>query len=199
MTKRKNSSEDSRKFTTGMNKKFMALMSAVMIFLSACAVESDINVEEIPEILFVSVTSVPDYERVASGNSIAFYDSEGNYYYSDDDEVCSLTMTQLCEQFGKGALDDKITLSGACDREGLQKNYGMIPSLVRAHADIVYPNELPAVESESKSFYGLYYGGDGEVGYILLHRYERMTHIYSDDKRADEIYEWYCSSLKKDK
>lgn len=102
---------------------------------------------------------------------------------------------ELIEALKSG--DERITKSSiTCDPDELRENYNKLVA-VSEKCELVYPMELPTVETNRTTWYGLYYGEDGKLANIPFHANDRMTEIETNNDRANEVYEWYKGAAKK--
>jgi hypothetical protein len=170
----------------------------VIVFTSGCnnrenvAVDNNVNVNEVmPSIMFLCVNTNEDGDV-----SLTFWDKNGDYYSCTDNDITTSPFDELIEKFNSGE-DNFIRQKQTCDIEQLQNNYETILEIAdNADYKIVYPDVLPDVEAGSVGWYGLYYNSEGEVCNLLIHREERMTQIYANDERANDVYRWYIDSIK---
>lgn len=175
-----------------MRKFFIILLTLVM--LTGCGQLLDNTSDEsvnMPDIVFL--------ERVYNDNdgfiSIAFTDSNGYGYSSVDKEVCSLDFEKLIEEYKSGGLDGRIMKSGSRSPEELRENYEKLCETVcQNDCDIVYPEMLPDVETESYSWYGLYYDENNELKSQIIHANKCMTSLNSENDTINEIYKWYTNN-----
>lgn len=173
-----------------MRKFFIILLTLVML-VGCGQLPNDVSEDEqlnVPDIVFM--------ERVYNDNngfiSIAFTDSNSNYYSSVDKEVCNLSFAELVDRYRSGGLDGRITQKGYYNTDGLRDNYEKLCNAVHQDdCDIVYPEMLPDVETESYSWYGLYYDENNELKSQIIHVNECMTSLYSANDTINEIYKWY--------
>lgn len=147
----------------------------------------------------VNMPNIVFIERVYNDNNgfinIAFTDSNGDCYTSTDKEVCSLDFEKLIEEYKSGGLDDRIMKSGSRSPEELRENYEKLCEIVHQNdCDIVYPEMLPDVETESYNWYGLYYDENNKLKSQIIHANDCMTSLYSANDTINEIYKWYTES-----
>ncbi|MDE6664702.1 MAG: hypothetical protein K2K14_00715 [Ruminococcus sp.] len=178
-----------------MKRFFIILLTLVM--LTGCGQLDNTSDDSVnmPDIVFL--------ERVYNDNDgfmrIAFTDSNGDCYTSDDKEVCSSDFAELIEKYKSGGLDGRIIKSGSRNPEELQSNYKKLCETVSQNeCNIVYPEELPDVETESYSWYGLYYDENDSLKSQIIHANKCMTSLYSDSDAINEIYKWYNDSYTVD-
>lgn len=151
---------------------------------------------QMPGIVFMFIQWVsPDYDR---GN-IGFYDRNGQYYISEDQEVCSMRLEELIRAYEAGELEGRIIRSSTiCDADELFENYHKLCEVSKNEAlEIVYPLEVPAVVSDITDWYGIYYDEKGELQMLVIHRKEYDLYFDTNDKQANEIYEWYEGTFQK--
>lgn len=172
-------------------KKFLICLLTFIMFVGCGQLPDDISEDEqlnMPDIVFVRRIYSSDYEFL----DIAFTDRNGNHYVSNDKELGSLDFAELVDKYKSGGLDGKIMMTGYYDTDKLQKNYKKLCNAVRQDGcDIVYPDMLPEVETESYNWYGLYYDENGELKSQIIHVNECMTELYSANDTINEIYKWY--------
>lgn len=180
-----------------MKNIFLAIITAFSLLMSGCS--NAITEAEMPEIPFKVITYLCrddlDENAEQGKRAIVFLDKSGNYYLSDYSEICFLSNEELIEALKSG--DERITkLSITCDVDELRENYNKLAA-VKNKCELAYPKELPAVEADSTTWYGLFYGEDGKLTNLPFHADERMTGIETNNDRANEVYEWYKSAAKK--
>lgn len=180
-----------------MRKISLAIIMVFVLVISGCS--NAVPEAEMPEIPFKVCTDYcrDDLDEAAEQGkcSITFLDKSGNYYFSDYSEICFLSNEELIEALRSG--DERITkLSLTCDADELTENYNKLIA-VGEKCKLVYPEALPAVEADSTTWCGLYYGEDGELTNIPFHADERMTGINTNNDHANGVYEWYKGAAKK--
>lgn len=145
-----------------------------------------------PDVVFLSVVSHCDYE----GYDVAFFDSGGDYYCRSYDSYAS--SKTVLEEFN-GDPESFSKLGQTCDVSELQSNYQIVYELANSEGyDLDYPTSYPDVEADTKYWYGLYYGTDGELRQLLLHLSECSIGVSANDERANGIYAWFEESIRKD-
>jgi hypothetical protein len=154
-------------------------------------VKDDNNVNAVmPSIVFLCVNTNEDGDV-----SLTFWDKNGDYYSCADNDITTSLFDELIEKFDSGE-GNFIKQEQTCDIEQLQNNYETILEIAdNADYKMVYPDVLPDVEARSVDWYGLYYNNEGKICYLLIHSEERMTQIYANDERANDIYRWYMDSI----
>ncbi|MDE6780877.1 MAG: membrane lipoprotein lipid attachment site-containing protein [Ruminococcus sp.] len=178
-----------------MKKILIILLTLVM--LTGCGQLDNTSDDSVnmPDIVFLE--SVYNYND--GFIRIAFTDSNGDCYTSSDKEVCGSGFEELIEKYKSGSLDGKIIKSGSRNPEELQSNYKKLCETVSQNeCNIVYPQELPDVETESYSWYGLYYDENDSLKSQIIHANECMTSLRSDNDIINEIYKWYTDSYTAD-
>lgn len=181
-------------------KIILAIITVFVLVLSGCS--NAVSEAEMPEIPFKVYTSycrydLDDFDENAEQGicAITFFDKNGNYYFSDYSEICFLSNEELIEALKSG--DERITKSSiTCDPDELWENYNKLVA-VSEKCELVYPMELPTVEADRTTWYGLYYGEDGKLANIPFHANDRMTEIETNNDRANEVYGWYKGAAKK--
>lgn len=172
-------------------------MSFLLICFTGCQNKSDIE-EELPEIVFIRST---DYSQIRSKGETqyvrTFIDKNGNKYVTSDPAVTQLGFKELIEKFSQGDLNDKIELLTSYDNSLIEENYKKLREVaLNEDVSIQYPELYPDVQSEEINWYGIIYGKDGNLEYILLHKKERMTNCYSKNEIVNSIYEWYIETFQ---
>ena len=145
----------------------------------------------VPDITFISVKS-DNGEGDEDSLRVTFFDKEGNYYTSDNIDFCILSFEDKIEYFRSGGENIK-KLPQTCGKAEIEKQSRLLYGL---KSELEYPEVMPAVEAGESSLYGLYYGDDGKLCTVTLHKNKCMTDIYSKDSTANEIYEWYKEAVK---
>ncbi len=176
-----------------MRKFFIYLLT--LVILTGCGQSVDNTSEEEP----VNMPDIVFIERVYNDNdgfiSIAFTDSDGDCYTSVDNEVCILDFEKLIEEYKSGSLDDKIIKICSRNPDELRENYEKLCKTVHQNdCDIVYPDMFPDVETESYSWYGLYYDENDKLKSQIIHINKCMTSLYSENDTINEIYKWYTDN-----
>lgn len=200
-----------------MKTIFCVIISVLILLMSGCSTTvsesdmsnvvsesdtSDIVFTDMPDIVFKVRTTYQDehnfdYDDSAEQGrySITFVDKNGNYYNSDNDEIYFLSNEELIEALKSG--DERITkTSASCDVDELRENYKKLLKVANnKDFELVYPKEVPGVEYDHITWYGLYYDKDGNLSSLLIHEHTQVE-IYANDDRANEIYEWYSGAAK---
>lgn len=153
---------------------------------------------QMPGIVFIVDYYYKTLPATQNQYAIRFYDKNGNYYGTDNREVCGMSFEELVKAFENGELDGKITCySHTCDADELFTNYQKLCEVSKNNElDIVYPQAVSAVEEDLIQWYGLYYDREGEFQQIMIHEDEEES-FYTNDKQANEIYEWYEGTFQK--
>lgn len=157
----------------------------------------DVDMEKMPEIVFLKYTQ---YNKYASGNegyAVQFIDKDGSVYYMQDiseDSVSYYSITQIYEDFKSGKLDDKKS-EKSCNKSELDDNFSKLCEVCSdKDYSIVYPDSMPDVEYDSVAWYGCYYDKDEKFRIITLHKSEGET-LNSNNDTANEIYSWFNGIL----
>lgn len=178
-------------------KKALILLSLVFVFLTGCGN----NQQEVPAIVFMCDM---DFSRIASEGDpveyvVTFVDKNGNQYISTDSSIYEMRSERLVAEYAEGNLEGKLELRNTCDVNTLMEKYKMLQKVAsNKKYEIIEPDDmelLPDVESEVINWYGLLYDKDGTLNRIHLHCVDRTRHNYSNDDRANEIYEWYVEAF----
>ena len=155
---------------------------------------------QMPSIVFIVDC---DYSRILPSDpnpyEICIYDKNGNYYGTDNREVCKMLFEELVKAFENGDLEDKITrYSRTCDVNELFENYQKLCEVSgNEELQIIYPEQIPAVEAAQVWCYGFYYDKKGKLQNLIIHEEGCLTDFYTNDKQANEIYEWYEGTFQK--
>lgn len=179
-----------------MKKFFCVILSLISLTcIGGCSEQAT----EMPDIVFICRTN-HYYED--NGNAeygkylVTFWDKNGDYYMTDYNSLCELPFDKLTEKFVAGD-EHFIELQQKCDVKELEENHRVICGLADNNDyGLKYPEVLPDVMDDRKGWYGLYYNAEGELCSVVIHSYECMTHIYANDERANNVYEWYMESIK---
>ncbi len=181
-----------------MKKQIGILIMAIALVMCGCSnVGSEMELDML-DIVFKECTVynlyVHNYDM--PGQIVTFLDKNGNYYFSYDSELCSLTNEELTERLK--ANDERLKkLLQSCDADELQEIY---KKLLRAAENekcaLDYPEAMPDVEADSTTWYGMYCDKEGKICQFPIHANERMTEIKTNDDRANEVYEWYSGAAK---
>ena len=177
-----------------MKKKFWVYLLVLLLVscISAC------SKEELPEIVFICSA---DYSQISSEGETqyvkTFIDKNGNKYMTSDPAVTKLGFKELIEKYSQGDLDDKIEFLTRYDNSLIEDNYKKLREVaLNEDVSIEYPKFYPDVQSEKINWYGIIYGKDGKLEYILLHKKERMINCYSKNEIVNSIYEWYIETFQ---
>lgn len=155
-----------------------------------------------PDIVFLNViyNNPNDYDSFL----LTFLDKNGNYYSKDNfvyednnvDYPLLLNLDELIDSFNSNP-QNYTKHEQVCDVTELQNYHKIICELSEnADYDLIYPEQLPAVESRSVDVYGIYYDSNNELRYIPIHSEKCMTQIYANDERANNVYKWYTDAIK---
>lgn len=182
-----------RSGVSGAAKKLCLVLVVILLLCCGCSAR---KYADMPDIVFVCCRY---YEYAADENdrrSVTFLDKNGNYYSVDDSGICALPFDELTEKFASD--DEGFTLIGQkCGADEIEENYRKICDMAGiSKYELKYPDALPTVQADSAGWYGLYYDGSVKLCALPVHRQERMTDIYANDDRANEVYEWYTNSIK---
>ncbi len=157
------------------------------------------NPSQMPSIVFIVEC---DYSQILPSEqkpyAMHFYDKNGNYYGTDNWEIYKMSFEELVKAFENGELEDEITRSSqTCNVDELFVNYQKLCEVSKnKELKIVYPEAVPAVEASRICLYGLYYDEEGELQKLMIHE-NAETSFYTNDKQANEIYEWYEGTFQK--
>lgn len=183
-----------------MKTIFFSIITILALVMSGCS--NAVSEPDMPDIVFKVCTAYNPYEHDFDENESAeqgrylltFLDKNGNYYNSDYTEIYFLSNEELIEALKSG--DERITkLSVTCDVDELRENYKKLLKVAdNKEYELVYPKEVPAVEADRITWYGLYYDKDGKLSSLPIHKNECFTDIDANDDRANEIYKWFCNS-----
>lgn len=165
------------------------------------------NVSELPTIVFLVRTDISEVlsemsdDEVAQQNivakSLGFYDKNGDYYISFDPELNALDNKTLIAEYEAGHLTEQIEYYTSCNVNVLTEQYAKLRKIYQTgQIEIVYPNELPTVQAESSTWFGFYFGQDGDVQYQAIHEKERMVNLYANNDVVNEVYDWIVESFK---
>lgn len=158
-----------------------------------------INVSELPTIVFLVRTDISDVftDDAEQAKSLGFYDKNGDYYVSLDPKVNALDNITLITEYEAGHLTERIQYYTSCDVNVLTEQYAKLHKIYQTEQiEIVYPNELPTVQAESSTWFGFYFGRDGDVQYQAIHEKERMVNLYTNNNVVNEVYDWIVESFK---
>lgn len=179
-------------------KKILALALAA-VMLCGCKAGTfplEKNSSEMPEIVFVCETTYcRDNDEDEAAYLMTLWDKNGSYYRTDYAPFCTLPFDRLIEEFSSG--DEHFTkLPQTCEISELKEQYKTICALAKKDDFALdYPEMLPDVEAATTSWYGLCYI-DGELCPVMFRQNTQMTDIGANDKRANELYEWYRNAVK---
>lgn len=189
----------------------MMKKSAICIFalclLTGCTDSQDAG--EMPAIVILCRTDHSDelhgmtQEEIEAQEivvrSLAFYDSDGNCYISDDPDVWAMDNLTLAAEYKAGHLTEQLRYSRSCDPQELAEQYAKLQNTcLNEEFTICYPEEMPDVEASWSAWYGYYYDQDHTLQYQTIHVNKCMTHINTDNDAINEVYDWYASSLQKE-
>lgn len=132
--------------------------------LCSCDVQ---NVEKMPEIVLMCFTEHAD----GAGRSIAFIDSVGNQYYTDNKVISDMNAIDVYNEFVNGDLEDILVLKGTCAQSELAENYALIKKVAEnENYELVSDTGYSmGIETAKTSWIGFYYA-DGDVPKILTLR-----------------------------
>lgn len=181
-----------------MKKLLFLLLISVSNVLTGCANTND--TDELPAIVFLVRTDISEElsgmgeDEIAQQNiavkSLGFYDMNGDYYISTDPELNALDNKTLIAEYEAGHLTEQIQYYTSCDVNFLTEQYAKLHKIyLTGQLEIVYPNELPTVQAESSTWFGYYFGQDGEIQYQAIHEKERMTELYTNNDTVNEVYD----------
>lgn len=191
-------------------KKIILFLSALLLAFSlvGCKTEtqedSNTAASEIPAIVFLvrmDNTDIIDPEEIEEQNipvqALCFYDKDGNYYISTDSDVNAMDNKALIAEYEAGNLAEQIELLKSCDKDSLANQYDRFRKVcLKEKFDIVYPDALPSVQAERRTWYGYYFDENNELQYLPIHDEERMTELYTNNDAVNEVYEWIIETIK---
>lgn len=181
-----------------MKKLFAAAIGVLL--LTGCgnsqgSVSSDVDRSRMPAVVFITSWHSNDESGYQTINICG---SDGGCYYSGDEEVCRMSWSALVEAYDSGTLTDKMTFVTSVDTEGLAHSFELICNAAEYEDfGLDYPDSLPDVEADTTSVCGLYYTKEGELKSLLIHLNECDTDIEANYPDANEAYEWYVRSRRK--
>ena len=180
-------------------KKACVLVLLMVLCMTGCVAqraEVPIDIADMPDIVFLNTVD-PNTGDGTGISGMTFYDKNGNHYISTDEEVCQMGYARLVSEFASGNLSDKVELHTSCNIDELLENYQKLCEVAQnSEYSIVYPEAMPTVDAEICSWYGLYYDENGELRSLTIHKKERLSHLYANDERANEIYDWYLGTFQ---
>lgn len=174
-------------------RKYIVVVAAmIIILLMVCGICKKAGPSQMPGIVFVKTWQ---YEPNYDWETIGFYDRNGQFYTSDNQEVCSMRLRELVRAYEAGELEGKIKRSWrTCDADELFENYRKLCEVSKNEAvKIVYPDVdvgMPAVLDDIIEWYGIYYDKGGELQAICIHR-RNIRDYDTNNEQANEIYAWY--------
>lgn len=184
-----------------MKTIILTIITILALVMGGCS--NSVSEADMPEIVFKVCTAYNPYEHGFDENesaeqgrySLTFVDKNGSYYFSDYTDIYFLSNEELIEALKSG--DERITkLSVSFDTDELLENYKkLLKVAANKEYELVYPKEVPAVEYDHITWYGLYYDKDGNLSSLLIHEHTQVE-IYANDDRANEIFEWYSGAAK---
>lgn len=153
----------------------------------------NVSLFKVPEVVATRITY---YEN--GGSSIDIFDKHGRILTCNDEEICALDDTTLCDMLASGELDDKLNLIGQTDLTEVYDNYLKLEDLLESNeiGDLVYPDMMPDVESDSIYWCVNYCWTWNDMSTIIIHLNIRMTDIYFDNDTINDIYNWYSEALR---
>lgn len=188
------------------------LISIIMICCVGCESsgniqdETGVDTSEIPCIVFLVRTDLYDFvqEEFVRKWNLGFYDSDGNFYLSDDPDLLDMDNETLIVEYEAGRLTDRIQLSASCDAGIFAEQHAKMHN--------IYLNEqLEIVDSEEENFelamqssslilcstwYGFYADENGDIQYQIIHKREETEEFYTDNDSVNEIYDWLQEVLQ---
>lgn len=130
------------------------MVALFAIVLCGCGVDRTVAKKikepgQMPEVVFWSFA---DFSDVAEEGELqgrwTFCDKNGNFYISEDKEVCSWNIVDVMEQYTAGNLTDKIELRATCDAAEVFENYQKLCKISKnKDYKIVRPDSGPAVQA----------------------------------------------------
>ena len=129
--------------------------------------------------------------------TITFFDKNGNYYFTDDEYICDLSIEEIVNEYSCGNLDGKICLQANCEINELFKNYQKLCEVSRNEDFEIIPHDFSlGWVKERVEWYGVYYDKEGDAQRLLFHIRDAEGDRDTNDKRADEIYRSYERGFK---
>lgn len=193
-------------------KKYIVLsltLAIVLCIITGCTNEKSENnyASELPAIVFIVRTDISDTlgemsdeeiaQRGIAVESLAFYDKEGNYYSSRDPDVNAMDNKTLITEYEAGHLTEQLQYYTSCDADALADQYAKLLKIYRkGKLEIVYPHYLPAVQANFIAWYGFYYDRDGNIQSCTIHQNEKMTELYTNNDKVNEVYEWIKGTFR---
>lgn len=192
----------------------MKKLITLLLFFAACIITGCTNMgsgsmdtSELPAIVFLVRTDISDTlsgmdaEEIVQQNitvkSLGFYDMYGNYYTSTDPDLNAMDNKTLIAEYEAGHLTEQIRYYTSCDVNVLTEQYAKLHKIyLTGQLEIVHPNELPAVQAESSTWFGYYFEQDGNIQYQTIHQKERMTNLFTDNDTVNEVYDWLIETFK---
>ena len=189
-------------------KRVIAAACGAVLLLAGCGKTETVvlQTEDLPQIVFLTRTIRPAGEsdggkkkqKTTSTSSIGVYDREGNYYIATDPEVCAMDNLSLLSEFEDGKLTKQLRLVSSCDAGEVAKEYSMLlPVCQKGSVQLVVPEALPAVESDTITWYGYYYDSNGNPSTMVIHENRCMTNIFTDNETVNAVYSWLYSTFHK--
>lgn len=188
------------------NIRYLLVLMGFITLLSGCgnaamkgnSSQKVTNASQMPDIVFLVTI---DYVRQAAESQgerqIMFYDKNGTYYSSDDENVCNMDFKELVSEFSAGNLVENIEFHGNCEVEELFENYQKLCKVSeQKDLELRYPTEGPAVEEDVWTWYGLYFDSQGELNALVYHKKDAFGDHMTNSKTANEIYEWYEEAIQ---
>lgn len=193
-------------------RRIIISIVSLMFFLTGCSLVGDKtsartikDQSEMPEIVFVyhieylsSAYSGEMYDSKNAKCGMTFCDKNGNFYVSENTGICSLSAEELIKEYAAGNLNNQIKLWTMVDSDEVYKNYKKLCKVSKNNKfEMVYPEFGPESIEDVERWYGIYYDKEGNVQTLTYHEANAHGSHYSNDERANEIYEWYIDSFQK--
>lgn len=189
-------------------KRVIAAACSAVLLLAGCGKTETVVLptEDLPQIVFLSRTDRPPGEsdsgkkkqKTPPTRSIGVYDRNGNYYIATDPEVCAMDNLSLLSEFEAGKLATQLRFVSSCDAGEVTKEYSMLlPVCQKGNVQIVVPEALPAVESDTVTWYGYYYDSNGKPSTMVIHEDRCETSLFTDNETANAVYSWLNSTFHK--
>ncbi len=168
-------------------KKIIIIVATIIVFaviITGCDGLLDVSVEEMPEFAFI----VSETSDTGVGN-VTYICKNGDILKLNDEELDENTFDERIEKHTKGGYKDNIKKTISQDE--VVEHYKTFLKLFEEKGNkmLEYPMALPDVVSSRCNWYGVCYS-QGKVETVLLHAYDRMTNISSDDEKVNELYKW---------
>lgn len=183
-------------------KCYLGIQALFMILLfSGCAHnEKEISTlqDEMPSIVFLLERTKYPIQNGVISYQIFFYDNEGRYCSSHDQNVCKLSFDKLIEEYEQGNLTESIEYTSSCDIDDLKDNYRKLCEIgENPEYQLEEFDAVSSVVTDKVIWYGFYYDDAGNIQSIQIYKLDEGGRHYPNDDRANEIYDWIQESFHK--